>query len=125
MMKDGKNHILVVDDNEDILSMLQAMLTHKGYYTSVLDSTQGLLDIIKELQPDVLLMDKLLSGSDGCDFCRQIKADAAIATIPLVMISAHPQAKVECLAAGADFFIEKPFEMNVLLQTVAAARALK
>lgn len=121
MMKDGKIHVLVVDDNEDILSMLQVMLTHQGYYTSVLDSAQGLPGIIKAWQPDVLLMDKLLSGSDGCDFCRQIKADEAIAKIPVVMISAHPQAKAECLAAGADFFIEKPFEMNVLLQTVAAA----
>ena len=116
-----KIHVLVIDDNEDILSMLQAMLTFKGYQASILDKTYELLNKIKQLQPDVILMDKLLSGSDGCDFCRQIKKDDAIDRIPVIMISAHPQAKVECLAAGADFFIEKPFDMNHLLQTITTA----
>jgi len=116
-----KIHVLVIDDNEDILSMLQAMLTFKGYQASILDKTYELLNKIKQLHPDVILMDKLLSGSDGCDFCRQIKKDDAIDRIPVIMISAHPQAKVECLAAGADFFIEKPFDMNHLLQTITTA----
>ena len=121
MNKLGKVHVLVIDDNEDILSMLQAMLQHKGYQVTILDKTHELIQTVKNLQPDVILMDKLLSGSDGCEFCKELKADAVLALIPVIMISAHPQAKVECLAAGADFFIEKPFEMNHLLQTIADA----
>lgn len=113
--------MLIIDDNEDILSMLQAMLQHQGYKTSILDKTHELIQKIKSLQPDIILMDKLLSGSDGCEFCKKIKADTGIAQIPVIMISAHPQAQVECLEAGADFFIEKPFEMDHLLQTLAKA----
>lgn len=121
MNKEGQIHVLVIDDNEDILGMLQAMLQHKGYKASILDKTYELIQTIKNLQPDLILMDKLLSGSDGCEFCKQLKVDPALAGIPVIMISAHPQAKVECLAAGADFFIEKPFEMSHLLKTIADA----
>jgi len=121
MNKEGLIHVLIIDDNEDILSMLQAMLEHQGYKTTILDKTYGLVQIVKDLQPDIILMDKLLSGSDGCGFCKQLKQDQELTHIPVIMISAHPQAKTECLEAGADFFIEKPFEMELLLKTLANA----
>ncbi len=121
MKKDGQSHVLIIDDNEDILSMLTAMLEHTGYKVSTLDKTYELIGVVKNLQPDIILMDKLLSGYDGCEFCRQLKADTALVKIPVIMISAHPQAQTECLEAGADFFIEKPFEMEHLLQTLAKA----
>jgi CheY-like chemotaxis protein len=120
MKKDGQTHVLIIDDNEDILSMLQAMLQHQGYQTTALDKTYELIQKIEDLQPDIILMDKLLSGSDGCEYCKQLKADPDLSKIPVVMISAHPQAEIECLAAGADFFIEKPFEMDHLLNTLEA-----
>jgi len=121
MKQEVQAHILVIDDNEDILCMLQAMLQHQGYQVSVLAKAAGLIEIINDLRPDIILMDKLLSGSDGCEFCERLKADPELHQIPVIMISAHPQAKTECLAAGADFFIEKPFEMDQLLQTIAEA----
>lgn len=121
MNKERQIHVLVIDDNVDILSMLHAMLQFKGYKASTLDKTNELISIIKDLQPDIILMDKYLSGSDGCDFCVQLKADTQFAGIPVIMISAHPQAKIECLAAGADYFIEKPFDMDHLLQTIGVA----
>ncbi len=114
-------HILVIDDNEDILYMLQAMLAHKGYEVTVKDNTVQMESYIKTLRPDIILMDMLLSGSDGRELCRQFKQNVAIASIPLIMLSAHPHARVECLAAGADFFLEKPFEMNELFSTVSKA----
>lgn len=116
-----ESHVLVIDDNVDILNMLQVILQHKGYQASILDNTNGLIDEIISLQPDVILMDKLLSGSDGCEFCKLLKTYQQFVHIPVIMISAHPQAKKECLEAGADFFIEKPFEMNHLLKTITKA----
>jgi CheY-like chemotaxis protein len=114
-------HVLVIDDNEDILSMLQAMLEHSGYTVSIVEQTNGLMQVIINTHPDIILMDKLLSGADGCEFCKLLKADPALSAIPVIMISAHPQAGIECLEAGADFFVEKPFEMDTLLQTIASA----
>jgi len=60
-------------------------------------------------------MDMLLSGIDGTDVCRRLKQDEKISSIPILMFSAHPNAKESCVAAGADDFISKPFEMNDML----------
>jgi CheY-like chemotaxis protein len=120
-MRNEQYHILIVDDNEDILTMLKMMLEHNNYQISIQDNTNNIKALISSLMPDVILMDKLLSGSDGCDVCRQIKTVEKIKRIPIIMISAHAHAGEECLSAGADFFLEKPFEMDNLLQTVAKA----
>jgi DNA-binding response OmpR family regulator len=111
----------VIDDNVDILYMLQAMLKHKGYKVSIKENTTGIEAFVVALNPGLILMDMLLSGADGRELCRQFKLNNAIAAIPVIMLSAHPQARVECIAAGADFFVEKPFEMQELLKTVVAA----
>ena len=60
-------------------------------------------------------MDMLLSGTDGTDICRRLKQDNKLSLVPILMFSAHPNAKDACLAAGADDFISKPFEMNDLM----------
>lgn len=113
--------VLIIDDNEDILFMLQAMLKLKGYKVAVKKTTENIEATILSLVPDVIIMDMLLSGADGREICKQLKASKALATIPVIMISAHPDAKVNCLNAGANYFVEKPFEMSEILQTVATA----
>ena len=121
MMLTKQLHLLVIDDNEDILFMLQAMLQHKGYKVSIKENTQGIEVYIKELSPDIILMDMLLSGADGREICRHIKSIESFSHIPVIMLSAHPQARTECLAAGANYFLEKPFEMEDLFQVVGHA----
>jgi CheY-like chemotaxis protein len=112
-------HILVIDDNKDILFMLQAMLRLKEYTVSVKDNIENLEACIKELSPEVILMDMFLCGADGREICKRLKRNLAFSYIPIVMISAHPRAKAECLEAGANYFLEKPFEMNDLYQAVS------
>ena len=113
-----QKHILIVDDNRDLLMMLTALLKTKGYAISVSENADNIINVIKEAKPDIILMDMLLSGADGRDICRVIKADDSVAGIPLLMLSAYPQAITDCMAAGADAFIEKPFDMKVLLDTL-------
>lgn len=114
-----QKHILVIDDNQELLMMISAILTSKGYRVSMKTNTEKIEAAIAELDPDLILMDMLLSGSDGREVCRQLKANPAVSSISLIMLSAYPQAQAECLAAGADDFIEKPFDMKVLLEKVA------
>ena len=112
------SHILIVDDNEDILMMLRAMLKHKGYAVSIKDNPENIESVVKDLSPDLILMDMLLSGADGCEICKRLKTDSRFTSIPIIMISAHPYAKADCLKAGADYFLDKPFEMNEILKTL-------
>ena len=117
-MPDSNTHILIIDDNEDILFMLKAMLKHKGYKVSIKENTENIEPYIKEIAPDIILMDMLLSGADGREICMQLKCNPALMHIPVIMISAHPHAKKECIEAGADFFLDKPFEMIGLFNAI-------
>ncbi|UAY51081.1 response regulator [Ferruginibacter albus] len=120
-MSAKKERLLILDDNEDILTMLKTMLDYNGYEVFIKKSADNIKNHIKEIAPKTILMDKLLSGIDGCDICKNIKEDTQIASIPIIMISALPNAKEVCMVAGAEYFISKPFEMKHLLQIVADA----
>ena len=113
--------ILVIDDNEDILFMLNAMLKHKGYnYVTTRDNAVQIEEFILQIKPHIILMDMHLSGIDGCDICRELKAKEEFKHLPILMISADPIARERCTDAGADHFIEKPFEMMELVSIVDA-----
>ena len=64
-------------------------------------------------------MDMLLSGMNGTEICARLKQDPSLSHIPVIMISAHPNAKEICLDAGAEDFISKPFDMKDLLSRVS------
>jgi DNA-binding response OmpR family regulator len=114
MALNNDSHILLVDDNEDILMMLKAMLGLKGFKVSATGDVEAIESTIRNVGPDIILMDMLLGGYDGKEICKQLKASEEFAPIPVVMLSAHPNGKTECLQAGADYFLEKPFEMEKL-----------
>ncbi len=114
-------NVLIIDDNVDILYMLKAMLSMKGYKVFTKENTENLENELKSIAPKVIIMDMLLSGTDGREVCKSLKMDPLFSHIPIIMISAHPQAKEECLAAGSDNFLEKPFDMYDVLDLVANA----
>lgn len=121
-MTDSKAHVLIIEDNEDIMNMLKAMLQMKGYCVTTNLNFFEIESSIKELAPDVILMDMLLSGVDGREICKLIKAHHdELAKIPVIMISAHPNARKECLEAGADYFLEKPFDMEAFFKLIETA----
>ena len=107
--------ILVIDDDPDICSMIKLMLEYHGYVVMSSDNESGARSILSDNKVDLIIMDMLLSGFDGRDFCRQLKAAHETSAIPVLMFSAHPNAKQSCIDAGADDFIGKPFEMQELL----------
>ena len=116
--------ILVIDDNEDILFMIKTMLEMKGYRISAKDNPDDIESFIEQTRPDVILMDLLLSGSDGREICKKIRENKLISHIPVVMISALPDAAISCKDAGTDYFLGKPFEMNDLFETINNALSL-
>jgi len=114
-----KSLILVLDDDPDICIMIKMVLDYYGYDAMDADNEENARKIILSNHVDLLIMDMLLSGVDGTDICRQLKQDKETSSIPILMFSAHPTAKETCLAAGADDFISKPFEMNDLMDKIS------
>jgi len=110
--------ILVIDDDKDIGLMIKMILEYKGYKVIVLENPQPAEEILKNDGIDLIIMDMLLSGVNGIDICKKIKNNISISNIPLIMMSAHPDANIKCLNAGADDFILKPFDMQHLLSTI-------
>jgi len=113
------SHILIIDDNEDILFMLQAMLQLKEYHVSTKDNIENLESFITDVSPDMIVMDMLLCGADGREICKGLKANVSFSNIPVVMISAHSHMEAECLQAGASYFLAKPFSMKDLYEIVS------
>lgn len=111
--------ILIVEDDPDILLVLSAMLEDAGYAVTTAEAGDALLELHDGDLPDLIVLDMLLSGHDGRDLVSQLKARVATAHIPILMLSAHPAAEVGAYEAGADDFLAKPFEMDVLLAKVA------
>ncbi len=112
--------ILVIDDNEAILTMLKLILERNEYQVTTKDNTKDLENILYTLSPNLLIMDVLLSGVDGRDICVEIRKNKDFVTLPIIMISALMDAEISCMAAGAQYFLSKPFEMakfNLIVKT--------
>jgi DNA-binding response OmpR family regulator len=111
-----KVDILILDDNRDISFMMESILKYAGYTAQACGSREQLFTLLSVSLPRLILMDMLLAGADGKDICRELKANAGTRHIPIIMISAHPDAGIACKDAGADEFLEKPFEMDQFLK---------
>jgi DNA-binding response OmpR family regulator len=110
--------ILAVDDDPDIGIMLKVMLEYKGYQVVVFDRAEQLEDAFQSHSIQLIIMDMLLSGANGMDICRSLQSGKTSSNIPILMTSAHPNAKELCMQSGADDFIAKPFEMYDLLHKI-------
>ncbi len=111
-------NILVVDDDPDIGIMLKMMLEFKGYEVTLLNRADKTYEILNNTNIDLVILDMLIAGDYGTDVCAAIRRDESVTQLPVMMISALPDARQSCLQAGANEFLSKPFEMQDLLGKV-------
>jgi DNA-binding response OmpR family regulator len=112
-----QKRIMIADDDPGIVDAVEMLLEFEGYQvTSTVDGST-VLDMKDEL-PDLLLLDIWMSGEDGRDICKKLKSTDATKGIPVIMISASHDIKASAMAAGADDFLAKPFEMDDLLKKI-------
>jgi DNA-binding response OmpR family regulator len=110
--------ILIVDDDPDIGNMLKMMLEFKGYRVDLLNRADETEKVLGNGQFDLVILDMLIAGINGTYVCTQIRQHPRLCSIPVLMISALPDARKGCIDAGATEFISKPFEMNELLTKI-------
>lgn len=110
--------ILVVDDDEGILDAVALILEDAGYEVKTTLKGDETYDRVKTFKPDVIILDVLMSGSDGRHICKNLKHDRVTKNIPVIMISAHPTAKNSVMECGANDFLAKPFDTEELLEKV-------
>jgi CheY-like chemotaxis protein len=110
--------ILLIDDDPDIRTVLSAVLQKNGYEVETACRKEEALEKLAISRPSLILLDVLLSGADGRQLCREIKAGDHTRDIPVIMVSGHPGAATQYESYGADDFIAKPFQTDVLLSKV-------
>lgn len=110
--------ILVIDDDPDILSVLEILLSRKGYKVEVSAKGDNTVHKVRAFHPDLVLLDVLISGHDGRTICKELKSKEDTRNIPVIMLSAHPAAAATIKEYGADDFIAKPFEVERLIKTI-------
>ena len=116
----GTKRILVVDDEEDIVKLVKMYLEHHRYEVITANDGQVGLEKAKTEKPDLIVLDLMLPKMDGYKVCGLLKKDTRYAKIPVVMFTARAQEKDVKLGqeVGADAYITKPFEPEVLLSKI-------
>ena len=119
----GTPRVLIVEDEPNIVLSLEILLHRAGYETVSAGDGEEALELILRTRPDVVLLDIMLPKRNGYEVCRAMKSDAALASIPVIMLTAKGQ-EVEILKGlelGASAYIAKPFGNAEVLEAVRAA----
>lgn len=109
---------MIADDDPGIIDAVEMMLQFEGYEVISTMNGAAVLEMKNEL-PDLYLLDIWMSGQDGRDICKELKKRNITKNIPVIMISASTDLARSARDAGADDFLEKPFNMNDLLDKIA------
>ena len=113
--KDVRNIALVVDDNPDMTEMLRFELEKDFDVITASDGNEA-LKVIDNVKPSIILTDLMMPGMDGIELCRRLKSNPDTVAIPIIILTAKHDlgVKVEGLTIGADDYITKPFNFDVL-----------
>ena len=116
-----QQHILVVDDSQDMRELLQRLLERAGYRVVVAEDGQASLTQAKRHHPDLILMDLSLPDMDGWEAVAHLRKMREFGTTPILAVTAHvsPFEEDRAMAAGCTAHLGKPFDTRVLLQEVA------
>ena len=119
MLAHMKSRVLVVDDDPALAEMLTIVLRGEGFDTAVVGDGTRALPAVRELRPDVVLLDLMLPGMNGIDVCRAIRSESGV---PIVMLTAKTDTVdiVLGLESGADDYVVKPFKPKELVARIRA-----
>jgi DNA-binding response OmpR family regulator len=110
--------VVLLDDDVDLLDMVCLMLSTPDIRSYCFDDCKKVLPVLDAEVPDVLVMDVYLGECDGRALCRQVKAMKQYSGLPVLLYSAGDVSPASIRESGADFFLQKPFNMNVLLEQI-------
>lgn len=111
------DHILIVDDDAEIRSLLREYLQKQGYRVTAVADGRGLRAAVDTSRPDVIILDLMLPGEDGLALCRELRARSEV---PIIMLTARGDEtdRIVGLELGADDYVAKPFSPRELLARI-------
>ncbi len=109
------HHLLVVDDEENLRSMLAAALQHHGFTVTVVPNGREALEVIPEARPDLVLLDVMMPELDGFEVCRRLRASGDRTPVLFLTARDATEDKVRGLTLGGDDYLQKPFSLEELM----------
>ncbi|WP_373495755.1 ATP-binding protein, partial [Aquiflexum sp.] len=112
----GSAHVLVADDNEDVLAFIASCLENE-FAVAIAKNGQECEDLALSMTPDLIVMDVMMPFKDGFEVCKTLKTDERTSHIPIIMLTAKAdlESKLQGLEQGADDYLTKPFHKKELL----------
>ncbi|MCL4870750.1 MAG: response regulator [Anaerolineae bacterium] len=113
-------NILVIDDDAQLLQMVGLMLKRGGHSATLINNPFEGLEKLKEVKPDVLILDVMMPGMSGHDFTRQVRDQEDLAYLPILILTARAQEvdRVTALKSGADDYMSKPVTTHELMERI-------
>ncbi len=112
--------ILVVDDEPDFVETVEFFLSGSDYQVFVAKNGKEALEMVKTERPDLVVLDVMMPEMDGMEACERLKKDPTTNSIPIIMLTAKGRKEdvVDAIAAGANSYIVKPFNLSELVERI-------
>ena len=116
----GKKNILVVDDEPNIVHLVKLSLNEDKYDVQEAYSVRDAMNFVKKKIPDVVVLDLMMPGVNGYEFCQSLKENPRTRNVPVVILSAKGQMedKLHAINVGADDYLTKPFDPMELVRRI-------
>jgi DNA-binding response OmpR family regulator len=123
----SRGTVLVVEDDVRLRFILHAQLERAGFDVIPVENGDAALTTLETLTPDLVLLNiQLLPALDGIEVCRRIRADGRLAQVPVIFLTfrADPESRAQCMSAGANDYVTKPWNASDLILRISNAIAL-
>ncbi len=110
--------ILVVDDDAPIITLMRSLLREFGFEPRTATSGAAAIDAARTETPDLVLLDKNMPGMSGGDVIRALRHDVGLENVPILLLTGDPLAPAEIAELGANGTVQKPFDLQDLLEQI-------
>ena len=112
--------ILIVDDDIQTTTLLDLLLTERGYETTTVNDSSLAIQEAKSTKPDLILLDLMMPEPDGFKVCRMLREETQFIFTPILIITAldDTDSKIVAFGAGADNYMIKPYDVDELAETI-------
>ena len=116
----ANTEILIIDDDPMVGELSRDLLAEEGYKVTLLQNSMESMEVIKQTHPRLIITDIMMPGITGLDICKAVKSDPELKHIKIIVVSgkAYDIEKQRSLQFGADFFLQKPYKVDVFSKTV-------
>lgn len=110
--------VLLVEDDEFLTEMMQEVFQQEGYHYKCISAIDNIIQLMFDYQPQVVILDYILPKVNGGELCSQIKQHVDFCRVPVIIYSAYSKVLLSLGNYGCDSFIEKPFDLEVLIKEI-------